>query len=495
MDARCREHDGDGAPRRRSTRATATAAFLLAAGLPVLAVATPARAATEPASRWYAAPAPPAPSVPGASGAAGLPFRPPPPRISPLAARLESESAAVEALSERLVEERETLRQLTDATAAAGALAAAASARYGESRGRVDAWARSAYVRLAETGSTAPGPFAALASTPSGGTDDAGPLVTELEDAAGALAASGAAYDWARRAADRAGAAVTALDAEHTRRSAALDALRSRHKAELDAARVVTDRYNDALSRRYLGDLQLTAGESALAVRRAVWFALAQLGKPYVWGAEGPDTYDCSGLVQAAYAAAGVALPRTARPQYLATVPVPVSAMVPGDLLFFGTDPRNWNSIHHVGMYLGRGLMVHAPTSGDVVRVAPIWWAEFFGATRVVAARNGAGEPITVPVTGLPGAPAARPVRVPARPARPTPVSPTRPVPGDHRTPPAPGAPPSPPAGPPATAPDPAPPQCPPPGLTLTIGPLRITLGADVRDDSTSASCPPPSTP
>jgi hypothetical protein len=145
--------------------------------------------------------------------------------------------------------------------------------------------------------------------------------------------------------------------------------------------------------------VNLTGGAAAPAALRAVQFALGQIGKPYVWGAEGPDTYDCSGLVQAAYASAGVSVPRVARAQYRATTPVPVGAIIPGDLLFFGPDPADIESIHHVGIYLGDGLMVHAPTAGDVVRVAPVWWAEFFGAARVVGAvpGDGAAVPFTIP--------------------------------------------------------------------------------------------------
>jgi cell wall-associated NlpC family hydrolase len=155
----------------------------------------------------------------------------------------------------------------------------------------------------------------------------------------------------------------------------------------------------------------LTRGAAAPAALRAVRFALGQVGKPYVWGAEGPDTYDCSGLVQAAYAAAGVGLPRVARAQHRATTPVPVTAMIPGDLLFFGPDPADAESIHHVGIYLGGGQMVHAPTAGDVVRVAPVWWAEFFGAARVVGAVPGPGGAVPFPVfTTVSGpSPGARP--------------------------------------------------------------------------------------
>jgi cell wall-associated NlpC family hydrolase len=458
---------------------------VLGAGLPVLAVATPAGAATDPGSPWLAAPqrpvaADPSPPPVGASrGGTGLPERPAAAPVGPLATRVEREAAALEALTERLVEQREALRWLSGTATAAEARWAADSERYGELRDRVDTWARSTYVRLAETGSATPGPGAELLSTQAVGTDQARPLVAGLEEATRDLDASGAAYTSAREEADRAQTAVRALEVEHTQRAATLAALRARHRAELEAARVSTDRHNAALSHRYLGDFRLT-GDGTPAVRRAVQFALAQLGKPYVWGAEGPDTYDCSGLVQAAYAAAGVALPRTARPQYLATVPVPVAALVPGDLLFFGPDPRNWNSIHHVGIYVGRGLMIHAPTTGDVVRIAPIWWAEFFGATRVLAAGRTAGEAIAIPVSAT-RPPAATPAR--GAPAGPRPPNPPA------------GSPPPPAAGTPPGGPDPAPEPCPAEPLSLVLGPLRLVLGVDARQDPAGTCTPPTAAP
>jgi cell wall-associated NlpC family hydrolase len=510
----------------RSARAAATATFVLVAGLPgVFTVTAPSWAAAEPAGPPPAPPrltVPPAvtrpvvtaPWVPPPADLAALPERPAAPRLGPLAARVDEEAARVEALTERLVEEREVLRQLTVAAVAAGGRWAVASDRYHDSRGRLDTWARGSYVRLVETGTTAPGPMTELLSTRAVGRDEGRRLAADLADATGAVGVSGDAYAVARRAADDAGATVRALEAEHARRSAALATLRARHRAELEAARVATDRHNAALSRRYLGAAGFVEAPAG-AVARAVEFALAQLGKPYVWGAEGPDAYDCSGLVQAAYAAAGVALPRTARPQYLATVPVPVAAMIPGDLLFFGPDPGRWSSIHHVGIYLGRGLMAHAPTTGDVVRVAPIWWAEFFGATRVVGATGAvAGDTVAIPVAGRPAAPVARPARPPARttprvvaaPPRPVPVpsgsSPPAPAQRTaapacpaHRVPPLPvlGSPPSvsvqpDPRCPPAPT---APPPCPAPLLDLALGPVRLTVGTAVTGSSPGASCPP----
>jgi peptidoglycan DL-endopeptidase CwlO len=92
----------------------------------------------------------------------------------------------------------------------------------------------------------------------------------------------------------------------------------------------------------------------------AINFALGEVGKPYVWGAEGPNSYDCSGLMMRAYEAAGVTLPRTSRQQYWAGAHVPVREAQPGDLIFWAYDTSDPDSIHHVAMYLGNGQMVEA---------------------------------------------------------------------------------------------------------------------------------------
>jgi peptidoglycan DL-endopeptidase CwlO len=129
-------------------------------------------------------------------------------------------------------------------------------------------------------------------------------------------------------------------------------------------------------------------GRASPAARKAVAVALAQLGSPYVWGTEGPTTFDCSGLTSFAYAAAGVTIPRVSRAQfaaYAALRRVDPMKLLPGDLVFFADSPRDPTTIHHVGMYIGRGLMVHAPQTGDVVRVASIWRTSYAGAVRPAA--------------------------------------------------------------------------------------------------------------
>ncbi|MGW4545117.1 NlpC/P60 family protein [Streptomyces violaceorubidus] len=102
--------------------------------------------------------------------------------------------------------------------------------------------------------------------------------------------------------------------------------------------------------------------------KKAISFARAQIGKPYVWGATGPDSYDCSGLTQAAWKAAGVTLPRVTYDQVNAGTTVSVSQAQPGDLVFFYDD------ISHVGLYIGDGMMIHAPKPGAYVREESIFY-------------------------------------------------------------------------------------------------------------------------
>ena len=117
-------------------------------------------------------------------------------------------------------------------------------------------------------------------------------------------------------------------------------------------------------------------------VAKAIAAARTKLGDPYLWGGTGPDAYDCSGLTQFAYGAAGIALPRVAADQYRVGARVDLSALLPGDLLFWATDPNDPATIHHVAMYLGDGLMIAAPHTGDVVKIEPVYMDGFFGATR-----------------------------------------------------------------------------------------------------------------
>ena len=192
--------------------------------------------------------------------------------------------------------------------------------------------------------------------------------------------------------------------------------------------------------------------------RAAVRWALAQLGDPYRWGATGPSSFDCSGLTSSAYRAAGVGIPRVSRAQWGAGPHVEVANLLPGDLVFYADNPGDPATIHHVGMYIGNGLMVHAPHTGDVVRVASIWREGYAGAVRIVP---GVVKP------GLAGPP----------PTAPPPTSPTPPAPPPMTT-----------SPPPTTRSSPPPTTRPPAATTAPGSATSTTRGA------TTTTAPPPTT-
>ena len=119
--------------------------------------------------------------------------------------------------------------------------------------------------------------------------------------------------------------------------------------------------------------------------------AMSRQGMPYVWGAAGPKSFDCSGLVQWSFAQAGIAMPRVAAAQALAGPAVPVRKIQPGDLLFYHTDPTAPTYISHVAIYLGNGWMIQAPEPGQHVEIVPAdVGSEFAGAIRVNPAQAAA---------------------------------------------------------------------------------------------------------
>ncbi|MFJ6439743.1 NlpC/P60 family protein [Streptomyces sp. NPDC091649] len=119
-----------------------------------------------------------------------------------------------------------------------------------------------------------------------------------------------------------------------------------------------------------------TGSGYAAKAEEVLAFARAQIGKPYVWGASGPSSYDCSGLTRAAWRAAGVTLPRTTWDQVEVGTRVATSDLLPGDLVFFYDD------ISHVGVYKGDGMMIHAPKPGANVREESIYSMPIYGSVR-----------------------------------------------------------------------------------------------------------------
>lgn len=117
----------------------------------------------------------------------------------------------------------------------------------------------------------------------------------------------------------------------------------------------------------------VTAAMSSVG-SKAVYLTSLQKGKPYVWGATGPNAFDCSGLTQYVYKQLGRWLPRTTDQQYAATVHVARSAKQPGDLIFFGAP----GGMYHMGIYAGNGYLWHAPETGRTVELDPLWTSNYY---------------------------------------------------------------------------------------------------------------------
>lgn len=185
---------------------------------------------------------------------------------------------------------------------------------------------------------------------------------------------------------------LKAMDAATRARAGAKTRMEELQKivADLDTKRdkitKLVSKAESSLFRRALGEagrpgtpavrVNLPIAGNGKAAQAARW-ALTQQLKPYVWGAEGPSSYDCSGLVMAAFQRVGISLPHYTGDQWTAGRHISKSELRPGDLVFFYSD------LHHVGIYLGGGMMVHAPRTGDVVRVASIANRPFAGAVRI----------------------------------------------------------------------------------------------------------------
>jgi cell wall-associated NlpC family hydrolase len=334
--------------------------------------------------------------------AGGVAFAPLPAVAAPEQATTSQEAAALvaarahdlEVVTEQFNDAREQLKTAQADAQAADAQAADAEAAVTAARDQVRQVARSAY-----TGDTLSTLQAMLSS---GSADEmldrvgtlgtiadhnnelltAAQTATEQADAAQAAAAKSAADAQAQveqvtKQQDDLNAQIADYQAQYDRLNAA-EQQASRAAAERAAAAeaAAADSSSDSgsSSSRSTGSsasrpaaaapAPVVAGSGAAAT--AVNAAMAQLGEPYVWAAAGPNSFDCSGLVQYAYAAAGVSLPHSSSSQARMGTAVTRDQLQPGDVIAF------YSPVSHIGIYIGNGQMVHAPTSGDVVKVASI---------------------------------------------------------------------------------------------------------------------------
>jgi peptidoglycan DL-endopeptidase CwlO len=161
---------------------------------------------------------------------------------------------------------------------------------------------------------------------------------------------------------------LSEAEEEHRREQERLERERREREAAERAAREAAERAAREAAQQQEQSSSGSSGTPASSDRaqQAVDAALSQVGKPYQWGAAGPDSYDCSGLTMWAWRQAGVSLPRTSRQQYAATQRISRSELRPGDFVFFAKPGR---PIHHMAMYIGNGDVVEAPFTGENVRV------------------------------------------------------------------------------------------------------------------------------
>jgi cell wall-associated NlpC family hydrolase len=272
-------------------------------------------------------------------------------------------SHELEVVSEQLNEAKVVLERQQAAVASADQAAAEAQTRLDALDGQIRQLARSAY--------TGEG-FSELSVLLT--SDSADELVHQLgtlDAIAGHTNAQVAEVALASDAAESARAAADAAEAEAQRVVDGIEAQQTDLESKIEDYQrqydALTAPQQEAVSRAHGGQAVAAVPSGVVApssaAQAAVDTALAQVGDAYVWGAGGPNAFDCSGLTQYAYSAAGVSLPHSSRSQSQMGAPVAVGDLQPGDLLFY------YSPTSHVAMYIGNGQMVHASTSGKPVMV------------------------------------------------------------------------------------------------------------------------------
>ncbi|MEV4170044.1 NlpC/P60 family protein [Nonomuraea sp. NPDC049709] len=295
----------------------------------------------------------------------------PKPSLQDLAKQVEKMHTEIETLSEEYNGQREKLKTAKKASEAAQKTLATSEADLEAKRAKAALLAENAYITgglgkaLAFATSEDPDTFLDRAATTYVLEQQQGEEVNQVARA--------------REAAERARAGAKTRIEEVQKLVSELDT--KRDKITKLVTRVESNLFQRALgeagrpgTRAVRVNLPIIGGGKAAQAAR---WALTQQLKPYVWGAEGPNSYDCSGLVMAAYQQVGISLPHYTGSQWTAGRHISREELRPGDLVFF------YNDLHHVGIYLGGGMMVHAPQTGDVVRIASIARRPFAGAVRI----------------------------------------------------------------------------------------------------------------
>jgi cell wall-associated NlpC family hydrolase len=361
----------------RTVRRATSAIVVVAAMISVL----PASAAADPVPPPPPQPAPPLPPLPPAA-----PLPPGPPTDpAVIAAQVRDLSRRGEVLTEqwhlatdRLQASRADVdRAHADVAVAKGAADKARDAQ-GQFRGQVDRLTKATFQGVRISSVTA----MLMSDSPDQFLDQMFALeviADSSKDAMDHLAAAVARAEQAELAATDAEtrAAVAELDAGRIADDVSKARLEMGQQIGVVQARLgqlTPDEFAKYASEGFI-DFPLDVRGEGVGVT-ALRAALTRQGAPYIWGAVGPDTFDCSGLMQWAYRQAGVALPRSSWQQARVGSPV-TSGLQPGDLIAL------YNPVSHIGMYVGNGLYINAPQAGDVVKVARVPWGDVAAVRRI----------------------------------------------------------------------------------------------------------------
>ncbi|GAA3543875.1 C40 family peptidase [Nonomuraea rosea] len=295
----------------------------------------------------------------------------PKPSLNDMAKQVEKLHTEIETLTEQYNGQRERLKTAKKASESAQKTLTTSEAEVTAKRAKAVMLAQNAYITggmgkaLAFTGADDPDAFLDQAATTYALEQQQG---QELNQLTKAMDAATRARAGAKTRIDEVQKIVTELETKRDKITTLVTKVESNlfKRALGEAGRPGT--------RAVRVNLPIVGGGKAAQAAR---WALGQQLKPYVWGAEGPNSFDCSGLVMAAFQRVGISLPHYTGDQWTAGRHISRSELRAGDLVFFYSD------LHHVGIYLGGGMMVHAPQTGDVVRIASIERRPFAGAVRI----------------------------------------------------------------------------------------------------------------
>ncbi|WP_344966696.1 C40 family peptidase [Streptosporangium fragile] len=295
----------------------------------------------------------------------------PQPSLQELADQAEKLHNEIGMLTEQYNGERVKLKQAQRAAESAKKTLAVSESELEARRTKATLLAQSNYM----SGGLSPGLAFSQATDPDAFLDQATTAYALQQQQSEEVAQVGRAIE----AAQQAQASAKARTDEVEKLLADIDKKRTR--IERLVARVESSLFSEVRERAASGrgarvKVDVPIPGSGKAAEAARW-ALTQQLKPYVWGAEGPHGFDCSGLVMWAYQKVGISLPHYTGDQWAAGTRISKDQLRPGDLVFF------YNDLHHVGIYIGGGLMVHAPRTGDVIHIASIENRPFAGGVRI----------------------------------------------------------------------------------------------------------------